>query len=129
RSSLLVYTAFFYFSVSCFIIAIILNIIFLYHPILNLPKTMFRAYLNDWNARGWAFLASHLCGFGNGLKFMGGQAIGYIAADAVQGILLFGEYRKSSRRTYILLVNMLSMFIVAIGILMASSGHRKSSSD
>lgn len=41
------------------------------------------------------------------------------------GILLFGEYRKSSKRTYILLISMLSMFIVAIAILMASSGHRK----
>ncbi|KAL5553638.1 hypothetical protein UlMin_041039 [Ulmus minor] len=135
---LVVYTAFFYFSVSCFVIAIILNIIFLYRPVLNLPKTTFRAYLNDWNGRGWAFLAGLLCGFGNGLQFMGGQAAGYAAADAVQalplvstfwGILLFGEYRKSSRRTYILLVGMLSMFIVAVGILMASSGHRKSSSD
>ncbi|CAL1360213.1 unnamed protein product [Linum trigynum] len=67
-------------------------------------------------------------------RFMGGQAAGYAAADAVQalplvstfwGILIFKEYRKSSRRTYILLVAMLSMFIAAVGILMASSGHRK----
>ncbi|KAH9708009.1 Ureide permease 1 [Citrus sinensis] len=107
---LIVYTAFFYFSVSGFVIALILNI------------------------RGWALLAGLLCGFGNGLQFMGGQAAGYAAADAVQalplvstfwGILLFGEYRKSSRRTYILLVSMLSMFIVAVAVLMASAGHRK----
>ncbi|KAG6654153.1 hypothetical protein CIPAW_05G125500 [Carya illinoinensis] len=93
-----------------------------------------KAYLRDWNGRGWAFLAGFLCGFGNGLQFMGGQAAGYAAADAVQAlplvstfwaILLFGEYRKSSRRTYILLVSMLFMFIVAVGVLMASSGHRK----
>ncbi|EXB44837.1 hypothetical protein L484_026417 [Morus notabilis] len=131
---LVVYTAFFYFSVSCFVLAIILNITFLYYPVLNLPKTSFKAYLNDWNGRGWAFLAGLLCGFGNGLQFMGGQAAGYAAADAVQalplvstfwGILLFGEYRKSSRRTCILLISMLSMFIVAVGVLMASSGHRK----
>ncbi|OVA18886.1 Ureide permease [Macleaya cordata] len=131
---LVVYTAFFYFSVSCFIIAIILNITFLYHPVLNLPRSSFKAYLNDWNGRKWALLAGLLCGFGNGLQFMGGQAAGYAAADAVQalplvstfwGILLFGEYRKSSRRTYVLLVSMLVMFIVAVGVLMASSGHRK----
>lgn len=131
---LAIYTAFFYFSVSCFVLAIILNVTFLYYPVLNLPKTSFKAYLNDWNGRGWALLAGLLCGFGNGLQFMGGQAAGYAAADAVQalplvstfwGILLFGEYRKSSRRTYILLVSMLSMFIVAVGVLMASSGHRK----
>ncbi|XP_031273719.1 ureide permease 1-like isoform X2 [Pistacia vera] len=131
---LVVYTAFFYFSVSCFVIAIILNIIFLYRPVLDLPRSSFKAYLNDWNGRGWAFLAGLLCGFGNGLQFMGGQAAGYAAADAVQalplvstfwGVLLFGEYRKSSRRTYILLVSMLFMFIVAVGVLMASSGHRK----
>lgn len=79
-----VYTAFFYFSVSCFVIALILNICFLYRPVLNLPKTTFKAYLNDWNGRGWAFLAGLLCGFGNGLQFMGGQAAGYAAADAVQ---------------------------------------------
>ncbi|CAO2830210.1 unnamed protein product [Amaranthus hypochondriacus] len=131
---LVVYTAFFYFSVSCFVFAIVLNIIFLYRPILNLPKSSFKSYLADSNGRGWALLAGLLCGFGNGLQFMGGQAAGYAAADAVQAlplvstfwaILLFGEYRKSSRRTYILLVSMLSMFMVAVGVLMASSGHRK----
>jgi uncharacterized membrane protein YedE/YeeE len=79
-----VYTAFFYFSVSCFVVAIILNITFLYHPVLNLPKSSFKAYLGDWNGRGWALLAGLLCGFGNGLQFMGGQAAGYAAADAVQ---------------------------------------------
>ncbi|XP_052173274.1 ureide permease 1-like [Diospyros lotus] len=129
-----VYTAFFYFSVSCFVVAIILNISFLYHPVLNLPSSTFRAYLSDFNGRGWAFLAGLLCGFGNGLQFMGGQAAGYAAADAVQalplvstfwGIVLFGEYRKSSKRTYILLTGMLFMFIVAVAVLMASSGHRK----
>ena len=81
---LVVYTAFFYFSASCFVIAVILNIIFLYRPILGLPKTTFKAYLNDWNRRGWALLAGVLCGFGNGLQFMGGQAAGYAAADSVQ---------------------------------------------
>ncbi|KAH6807256.1 ureide permease 1 [Perilla frutescens var. frutescens] len=129
-----VYTAFFYFSVSCFVIAIILNIIFLYRPVLNLPKSSLKAYVSDWNGRGWALLAGLLCGFGNGLQFMGGQAAGYAAADAVQalplvstfwGVLLFGEYRRSSRRTYVLLAGMLSMFIVAVGVLMGSSGHRK----
>ncbi|KAK3035933.1 hypothetical protein RJ639_031356 [Escallonia herrerae] len=120
-----VYTAFFYFSVSCFVLALILNITFLYRPVLNLPRSSVKSYLNDWNGRGWAFLAGFLCGFGNGLQFMGGQAAGYAAADSVQalplvstfwGILLFGEYRKSSRRTYILLAGMLSMFVVAVGI-------------
>ncbi|KAI5678897.1 hypothetical protein M9H77_09847 [Catharanthus roseus] len=129
-----VYTAFFYFSVSCFVVAIFLNISFLYHPVLSLPKSSFKAYLSDWNGRGWALLAGLLCGFGNGLQFMGGQDAGYAAADAVQalplvstfwGILLFGEYRRSSRRTYIFLISMLFMFIVAVGVLMASSGHRK----
>ncbi|PPS10277.1 hypothetical protein GOBAR_AA10372 [Gossypium barbadense] len=131
---LVVYTAFFYFSVSCFMIALILNITFLYLPVLDLPRSSFKAYINDWNGRGWALLAGLLCGFGNGLQFMGGQAAGYAAADAVQalplvstfwGILLFGEYQKSSRRTYVLLFGMLFMFIVAVGVLMASSGHRK----
>ena len=64
--------------------AIVLNIIFLYRPILNLPKSSFKAYLADSNGRGWALLAGLLCGFGNGLQFMGGQAAGYAAADAVQ---------------------------------------------
>ncbi|KAL3844604.1 hypothetical protein ACJIZ3_002007 [Penstemon smallii] len=109
---LVVYTAFFYFLVSFFSIALILNITFL----------------------NWAFLAGVLCGLGNGLQFMGGQAAGYAAADCVQalplvstfwGVLVFGEYRRSSRRTYIFLVSMLLMFIVAVGVLIASSGHRK----
>ncbi|XP_065860578.1 ureide permease 1-like [Euphorbia lathyris] len=131
---LVVYTAFFWFSVSCFVLAIILNITFLYRPVLNLPRSTLKAYVNDWDGRGWAFLAGILCGFGNGLQFMGGQAAGYAAADAVQalplvstfwGIVIFKEYRKSSRKTYVLLVSMLSMFVVAVGVLMSSSGHRK----
>ncbi|XP_021717876.1 ureide permease 2-like [Chenopodium quinoa] len=81
---LVVYTAFFYFSACCFVVAIVLNIIFLYHPILSLPKSSFKAYLADTEGRGWALLAGVLCGFGNGLQFMGGQAAGYAAADAVQ---------------------------------------------
>lgn len=62
----------------------VLNLTFLYYPILNAPKSSLKAYLNDWNGRGWALLAGLLCGFGNGLQFMGGQAAGYAAADAVQ---------------------------------------------
>ncbi|TKY69583.1 ureide permease A3 [Spatholobus suberectus] len=135
---LTVYTAFFYFSVSCLVLAIILNITFLYHPVLNLPKSSLKAYLEDSDGRVWALLAGLLCGFGNGLQFMGGQAAGYAAADAVQalplvstfwGIVLFGEYRKSSSRTYILLGSMLFMFIVAVGVLMASSGHRNTAKE
>ncbi|XP_057531073.1 ureide permease 1-like isoform X1 [Amaranthus tricolor] len=132
---LVVYTAFFYFSVSSFAIALILNITFLYRPVLDLPKSSLNAYFEDWNGRGWALLAGLLCGFGNGLQFMGGQAAGYAAADAVQalplvstfwGVVAFGEYRKSSRKTYILLSSMLLMFILAVAVLMASSGQRKS---
>ncbi|KAI3955149.1 hypothetical protein MKX01_034178 [Papaver californicum] len=102
--------------------------------VLNLPQSSLKAYVNDWNGRNWALLAGLICGFGNGLHFMGGQAAGYAAANAVQafplvsifwGILLFGEYRKSSKRTYALLVSMLLMFIVAVAILMASSGSRR----
>ncbi|KAM3359157.1 ureide permease 1 isoform X2 [Capsicum galapagoense] len=131
---LTVYTAFFYFSSFCFVIAMILNLTFLYYPILNAPKSSFKAYINDWNGRGWALLAGLICGFGNGLQFMGGQAAGYAAADAVQalplvstfwGVVLFGEYRRSSRKTYTLLAGMLFMFTAAVAILMASSGHRK----
>lgn len=44
------------------------------------------------------------------------------------GILLFGEYRRSSKKTYALLISMLFMFMVAVGVLMASSGHRNESS-
>ncbi|KAJ4832403.1 hypothetical protein Tsubulata_009555 [Turnera subulata] len=131
---LVVYTAFFWFSVSCFLLGIILNVTFLYRPVLNLPRSSLKVYLKDWNGRGWALLAGFLCGFGNGLQFMGGQAAGYAAADAVQalplvstfwGVLLFGEYRRSSRKTYGLLVSMLFMFVLAVVVLMASSGHRK----
>ncbi|THU58726.1 hypothetical protein C4D60_Mb03t17460 [Musa balbisiana] len=132
---LVVYTAFFYFSSSCFVVGIGLNIYFLYKPVLGLPRSSFTAYLKDWKGRHWALLAGLLCGFGNGFQFMGGQAAGYAAADSVQalplvstfwGVVLFGEYRRSSRRTYVLLVSMLFMFVVAVGVLMASSGHRKS---
>ena len=81
---LVVYTAYFYFSLSSFTVAMVLNIIFLYRPILKSPKSSMAKYLNDWNGRYWAFFAGILCGLGNGLQFMGGQAAGYAAADAVQ---------------------------------------------
>ena len=74
---LIVYTAFFYFSLSCFVIAVALNVTFLYKPVLDSPRSSFKGYLNDWNGRGWALLAGLICGFGNGLQFMGGQAAGY----------------------------------------------------
>ncbi|KAK4373251.1 hypothetical protein RND71_008635 [Anisodus tanguticus] len=129
-----VYTTFFYFSVSSSLLATILNFTFLYRPVLNAPKSSIMSYVNDWDGRGWALLAGLLSGFGNGLQFMGGQAAGYAAADAVQalplvstfwGVILFGEYRRSSGRTYTLLAGMLIMFIAAVAILMASAGHRK----
>ncbi|KAF3644996.1 Ureide permease 5 [Capsicum annuum] len=129
-----VYATFFYFSISSSLLATILNFTFLYRPILNAPKSSVISYVNDWGGRGWALLAGLLSGFGNGLQFMGGQAAGYAAADAVQalplvstfwGVILFGEYRRSSGRTYTLLAGMLIMFIVAVAILMASSGKRK----
>ncbi|EMS50588.1 hypothetical protein TRIUR3_03714 [Triticum urartu] len=71
---------------------------------------------------------------GSASPFMPGQAAGYAAADSVQalplvstlwGVVLFGEYRRSSRRTYTLLGSMLFMFVVAMAVLMASSAHRK----
>uniref|UniRef100_A0ACD5XI45 Uncharacterized protein n=1 Tax=Avena sativa TaxID=4498 RepID=A0ACD5XI45_AVESA len=130
---LVVYTAFFYFSISSSVIGIGLNILFLYHPMAGVKKSSFKAYLNDWEGRQWALLAGLLCGFGNGFQFMGGQAAGFAAADAVEalplvstfwGVVLFGEYRKSSKKTYTLLTFMLLMFIAAVATLMASSGHR-----
>lgn len=87
---LVVYTAFFYFSSSCFVVGIGLNIYFLYKPVLGLPRSSFTAYLKDWKGRHWALLAGLLCGFGNGFQFMGGQAAGYAAADSVQvSVLVF----------------------------------------
>ncbi|CAH8383458.1 unnamed protein product [Eruca vesicaria subsp. sativa] len=130
---LVVYTAFFYFSIAGFLIALILNLIFLYRPMAGLARSSLKKYVNDSKGRSWAVFAGFLCGFGNGLQFMGGQAAGYAAADSVQalplvstfwGIILFGEYRRSSRRTYVLLVSMLLMFVAAVAILMASSGRR-----
>ncbi|XP_065860569.1 ureide permease 1-like isoform X2 [Euphorbia lathyris] len=135
-AKLVVYTAFFWFSISCFLIAVIINVTFFYRPVLNLPRSSMKNYVSDWNGRGWALLSGLLCGVGNGLQFMGGEAAGYAAADAVQalplvstfwGIVLFGEYRRSSGRTYGLLVSMLLMFMVAVSVLMASAGTRKRS--
>ncbi|KAL1220292.1 Ureide permease 4 [Cardamine amara subsp. amara] len=124
---LVVYTAFFYFSIAGFLIALILNLIFLYRPMAGLARSSLKKYVNDSKGRCWAVFAGFLCGLGNGLQFMGGQAAGYAAADSVQalplvstfwGIILFGEYRRSSKRTYVLLVSMLVMFVAAVAILM-----------
>lgn len=85
---LLVYTAFFYFSLSCFSLGVCLNVWFLYRPMAGVPASTVGAYLRDWNGRHWALLSGLLCGFGNGFQFMGGQAAGYAAADAVQALYL-----------------------------------------
>ncbi|TVU50087.1 hypothetical protein EJB05_01444, partial [Eragrostis curvula] len=108
---LVVYTPFFYFSVSSFALGVSLNIWFLYRPLAGLPASTITAYAMVWNGRHLALLAGLLCGFGNGFQLMGGQqAAGYAAADAVEalplistfwGVILFGEYRKSLRKSYI----------------------------
>lgn len=131
---LVVYTAFFYFSTSFFFVATVTNLIWLYFPPVGLPKSSIKAYLCDWRGRPWAFLAGILCGLGNGFQFMGGQAAGYAAADSVQalplvstfwGVVLFHEYWRSSKKTYILLAAMLALFIAAVGLLMGSAGTRQ----
>jgi len=97
---LVVYTAFFYFSIAGFLISLILNLIFLYRPIVGLAKSSLKKYIYDSKGRGWAVFAGFLCGFGNGLQFMGGQAAGYAAADSVQVIFCF--FRFSNLKVYIL---------------------------
>ncbi|TVU25882.1 hypothetical protein EJB05_28399 [Eragrostis curvula] len=131
---LVVYTAFFYFYLSGFVLAICVNVWLLYRPIAGVPASTIGAYLKDWNGRHWALLSGLLCGFCNAFQFMGGQAAGFATADAVMAsplvcafwdIVVFGEYRRSSRKTYLLLAGMLTMFVMAIGVLLASAGHRK----
>jgi len=131
---LVVYTAFFYFSLACFAVSVGLNVWFLYRPMVGVPRSTVAAYLRDGEGRWLALLAGLVCGLGNAFTFMAGQAAGYAAADSVQalplvstfwGVVLFGEYRRSSRRTYTLLASMLLMFAVAMVVLMASSNHRR----
>jgi hypothetical protein len=81
---MVVYTAFFYFSLACFAIGIALNIWFLYHPMVGVPRSSLTAYLKDWKGRDLALVAGMVCGLGNAFQFMAGQAAGYAAADAVQ---------------------------------------------
>ncbi|XP_024534406.1 ureide permease 1 isoform X1 [Selaginella moellendorffii] len=130
---LVIYTSFFYFSTAFLVLGVLINVYLLYYPVLGLPKSSLSAYLSDWKGRELAILAGLVCGFGNGFQFMGGQAAGYAAADAVQalplvgtlwGVLLFGEYRGSSHRTLALLVSMLVMFSVAVALLIASARER-----
>ena len=83
---LVVYTAFFYFYLSGFVIAVCVNIWLLYRPIASVPASTMEAYLRDWNGRHWALLSGLLCGFCNGFQFMGGQAAGFATADAVMVI-------------------------------------------
>nr|ACF22677.1 ureide permease 4 [Brachypodium distachyon] len=131
-----IYAAYFHFSLSCFAVGVGLNLWFLYRPMAGVPQSSLRAYIHDpdTGGRALALLAGMVCGLGNAFTFMAGQAAGYAAADAVQalplvstfwGVVLFGEYRRSSRRTYVLLGSMLFMFVVAMVVLMASSAHRK----
>ena len=64
----------------------------------GVPASTVGAYARDWKGRHWALLAGLLCGFGNGFQFMGGQAAGYAAADAVQ---VFYPFRASVTRSYL----------------------------
>lgn len=105
---LTVYTAFFYFSVSCFLVSAVLNISFLYRPVLGLPESSFKAYVSDWDGRAWALFSGLLCGFGNGLQFMGGEAAGYAAADAVQ------VSRERERESLVYDVKLVGSYLVKI---------------
>jgi hypothetical protein len=51
----------------------LLNLIFLYKPILGAPRSSITEYVMDWRDRHWALLAGVICGLGNGFQFMGGQ--------------------------------------------------------
>uniref|UniRef100_A0A8R7UY28 Ureide permease 2 n=1 Tax=Triticum urartu TaxID=4572 RepID=A0A8R7UY28_TRIUA len=130
---LVVYTAYFYFCLSYLVVGVALNVLCLYRPLTGVPRsTIHTAGLRrrPGGERGMALLAGLVFGLGNAFAFMAG----YAAADSVQGlplvsmrwgVLLFGEYRRSSRRAYTLLESMLFMFVVAMAVLMASSAHRK----
>eukprot|EP01018_Ginkgo_biloba_P006887 Gb_04005 [translate_table: standard] len=129
-----VYTTFFYFSTAFFILAVLVNVWLLYFPILGLPASSLSTYFSDNKGRHLAIMSGVVCAVGNAFQFMGGQAAGYAAADAVQalplvgtfwGVILFGEYRNSSRKTYMLLTGMLIMFAAAVAFLVASSRERK----
>ncbi|CAN6356225.1 unnamed protein product [Urochloa humidicola] len=94
----------------------------------GVPRSRVAAYLRDGEGRWLALLAGMVCGLGNVFTFMAGQAAGYAALPLVStfwGVVLFGEYRRSSRHTYMLLGSMMVMFAVAMAVLMASSNHRK----
>nr|XP_024397594.1 ureide permease 1-like isoform X3 [Physcomitrium patens] len=108
-----------------------------FSPLFNVATNdQFHLLKPDREGRHIAIVAGLLCGVGNGFQFMGGQAAGYAAADAVQalplvgtlwGVFLFKEYHGSSRKTYILLIGMLLMFLTAVVMLVASSMPRHGS--
>lgn len=84
---LVVYTTFFYFSTAFVLCSLLVNVYLLYHPVLGVPKSSLAMYWRDRDGRAIAILAGLLCGIGNGFQFMGGQAAGYAAADAVQVLI------------------------------------------
>lgn len=79
-----VYTTFFHFSAAFLACAIVVNVYLLYNPVLGLAKSSVSEYLKDNKGRMLAIYAGVVCGIGNGFQFMGGEAAGYAAADAVQ---------------------------------------------
>ena len=56
---------FFYFSLAFFVVAMVVNTIFLYYPILGAPKSSIMGWLNDWHGRPIALCAGIICGLGN----------------------------------------------------------------
>ncbi|KAF8661664.1 hypothetical protein HU200_056610 [Digitaria exilis] len=79
----------------------------------DVPSSKLQAYLSDVQRRG--ALAGRDGERDGQHAHVAGQAAGYAATDSVQalplvstfwGVVLFGEYRRSSRRTYTLLASM-----------------------
>lgn len=131
---LTVYTAYFYFALSFTAAAAVVNVYLLYRPTRPAQRSSLQGWVADGGAgRGWALGAGALCGCGNALQFMGGQAAGYAAADLVQayplwstmlGIVFFREFRPSSCVVKLLLAAMYATYAAAVALLAASARAR-----
>ncbi|KAK9810364.1 hypothetical protein WJX72_009489 [[Myrmecia] bisecta] len=127
------YCAFFYVAVASCGLSLLFAPLLLHYPTGGSPASSIRGYIADHHCRAWCILAGLLFWMGDFAMFIGGQGAGYGVAEVVSasplvstilGIVLFREFRDSSRQAQGMLAAQFVSYAAAIGFLIASANVR-----
>lgn len=128
-----IYGALFYFGSTFAFCSMINNIILLYRPLLGTPKSSVTAWMRDNRKRGWSLFAGVLTPSGSLAQVMGGESLGFAASMMVNafplvgtmwGLILFKEFRGTSRLAGTFLGLQIVLYIGGIALLAASTSSR-----